>query len=101
MVATVTPMLKLHPYGLCREERQDAQLTRSNRGAGTDSAPRWLTQLLEERQMRHAYSMNRNSERASLVFTLARVENIPVVPAVPDNGHQSKRTPIGETERLR
>jgi hypothetical protein len=57
--------------------------------------------------MRHAYSMNRNSERASqaqhasLVFTLARVENIPVVPAVLDNGHQSKRTPIGETERLR
>jgi hypothetical protein len=51
--------------------------------------------------MRHAYSMKRNSERASLFFTLARVENVPVVPAVLDNGHQSKRTPIGETERLR
>ena len=40
MVATVTPMLKLHPYGSCREERQGPQLAifhRPRHSAGTEA----------------------------------------------------------------
>ena len=36
----------------------------------------------------------------SINFTLARVENVPAVPAVLDKGHQNKRTTVAASQEV-